>query len=298
MNIWTRLHQLNKVASENSSGRNLWHRAGQDFYGNLTLAKFRHEYKFLCNEADMTILQARLKGMLKLDSHVGEKGCYEIRSIYFDDIYDTCYHKNAAGTDPRAKYRIRCYDASDKRIVLEKKIKMRGKTHKKSYPLTREMYDVIMAGNYADLFREVTQDEAFEKQNIPDMSADGGACVVVHMQSRKTNQMNVLQEFLLLGMTRGMKPKVMVVYERIPFVEKAGNVRVTLDRNIASSTDYGNFFQKNLAKQPVLQKGRHLLEVKYDEFLPAYIKENLESGRLRQTTFSKYYICRNERMRR
>jgi len=278
MSIWTRLHQLNNVQSKFScvsSG------------GKFESAKFRHEYKFLCSEADMTILQARLNGMLKLDSHVGDKGCYEIRSIYFDDIYDTCYHKNAAGTDPRAKYRIRCYDASDKRIVLEKKIKMRGKTHKKSYLLTREMYDAIMAGNYVDLFCEVTQDETVAKQKSG-----------VESQSRESNQMNVLQEFLMLGMTRGMKPKIMVVYERIPFVEKAGNVRVTLDRNIAASTDYRNFFHTKLVKQPVLPKGKHLLEVKYDEFLPAYIKENLESGRLRQTTFSKYYICRNERMRR
>ena len=33
-------------------------------------------------------------------------------------------------------------------------------------------------------------------------------------------------------------------------------------------------------------------EVKFDEFLPSYIRENLEIGHLRQTSFSKYYLCR------
>jgi hypothetical protein len=75
-------------------------------------------------------------------------------------------------------------------------------------------------------------------------------------------------------------------------------VRITFDKNIASSVDYDGFWDKNAVRLPVLPKGIHLLEVKYDEFLPMYIKENLESGHLRQTTFSKYYICRHERIRR
>ena len=44
--------------------------------------------------------------------------------------------------------------------------------------------------------------------------------------------------------------------------------------------------------EPVLAAGQQLMEVKFDEYLPAFIKENLETGKLQQTSFSKYYLCR------
>lgn len=234
-------------------------------------AKYRHEYKFMCSEAEWAVLKARISMFMEQDSHVGEKGFYEIRSIYFDDIYDTCYHKNEAGVDPRAKYRIRCYDASDGLLRLEKKIKQSGKTHKSSCKLTKEQFWQLCAGRYPEL---------------------------LHTLAKEADQNRLLMEFLALGLARNMQPKVVVSYERYPYVAKTGNVRVTFDKNIASSVAFGQFFDKNPARMPVLGAGQHLLEVKYDEFLPAYIREALENGRLRQTTFSKYYICRHERIRR
>ena len=43
---------------------------------------------------------------------------------------------------------------------------------------------------------------------------------------------------------------------------------------------------------PVLPAGMHVLEVKYDEFLPDVIARQLEIGKLRKTAFSKYYLGR------
>jgi hypothetical protein len=36
----------------------------------------------------------------------------------------------------------------------------------------------------------------------------------------------------------------------------------------------------------------HLMEVKFDEFLPDYIYRALMLDNLQQTAFSKYYLCR------
>lgn len=232
---------------------------------NTSAKKYRHEYKFLCNEAEWTVIQSRIGGLMKPDVNVGEQGFYEIRSIYFDDMYDTCFHANEAGVDPRAKYRIRSYNGSDKNIKLEKKIKQNGKTRKIATLLDRRRFDYIMQGEYSELIHE---------------------CMT------ESDDNFLLKEFLTLGLTRRMKPKVVVSYERYPYVEAKGNVRVTFDKNIASGMDFDGFWDENPARVPVLPKGQHLLEVKYDEFLPAYLKESLEIGVLRQTTFSKYYICR------
>ncbi|MBQ8197999.1 MAG: polyphosphate polymerase domain-containing protein [Lachnospiraceae bacterium] len=230
------------------------------------MKKSRHEYKFQINEKDIVLLQARIGGVMKKDSHVGNNGCYHIRSVYFDDFADTCYYQNEAGTDPRAKYRIRIYNASDEKIKLEKKVKQNGRTRKYSAPLTREQADLLVAGKGLPMDKE-----AFDA--YPEL----------------------LKRFLVLWQTRHMRPKVIVSYDRIPYVDPRGNVRVTFDRNISASLDFEHFFEKNLRKEPILPVGMQLMEVKYDEFLPAHIKERLDIGHLRQTTFSKYYLGRKRK---
>ena len=102
----------------------------------------------------------------------------------------------------------------------------------------------------------------------------------------------LLAQFLLLMRTRRMQPKVIVAYDRIPYVDRRGNVRITFDRNIAASVDFSHFFEEEMQKIPLLPPGEHLLEVKYDEYLPAVLKQQLDLGKLRQETFSKYYLCR------
>ena len=69
-------------------------------------------------------------------------------------------------------------------------------------------------------------------------------------------------------------------------------LRITLDMNISSSNRTECFLDPVIARRPVMEAGSHILEVKYDEFLPDYIKISLELGTLRQTSFSKFYLCR------
>lgn len=225
--------------------------------------KYRHEYKFLIDERDKTKLYYRLKNLIPLDANVGGDGCYWIRSVYFDDYRDSCFYQNEDGINERAKYRIRIYNASDKRITLERKSKKNGMTCKESARLTREQCDMLLCGIPLPMGTP-------EAEHYPE----------------------VLKQFLVLMMTKGMRAKTIVEYERIPFVYSAGNVRITFDRNISASTDIGHFFEKENQRYPVLSKGQQLMEVKFDEYLPAFIKDNLEIGRLQQTSFSKYYLGR------
>ena len=89
-----------------------------------------------------------------------------------------------------------------------------------------------------------------------------------------------------------MLPKCIVEYERTAFVDKRGNVRITFDRNISGSDRIEDFLDKTIYRTPVLPEGQHILEIKYDEFLPQYLAELLEIGTLQQTSFSKYYYVR------
>ena len=225
--------------------------------------EYRHEYKFLIDERDKAELYYRLKNLIPLDSNVGEEGHYWIRSVYFDDCRDSCFYQNEDGINERAKYRIRIYNVSDGRIRLERKSKKNGMTCKESAALTRQQCEQLIQGRPLPL-------NTPEAQQYPE----------------------VLRQFLVLMMSRGLRAKTIIEYERIPFVYPAGNVRITIDRNITSSLETERFFEKDNFRYPVLARGQQLLEVKFDEYLPTFIRDHLEIGKLQQTSFSKYYLGR------
>ena len=221
--------------------------------------KFRHEFKYLCTDAQLTILKSRLKGIMPKDSHVGPDGAYHIKSLYFDDRNDRCFWENEDGVAPREKYRIRIYENSSAKISLECKRKENDKIHKTSCELTMEQFEYL----------------AYGKGNIPFETLPPLA-----------------QKLQILRMTTGMEPKVIVAYERTPYVYKNGNVRITFDRNITSSTQVDQFFSEEVKKRPILPAGMQLLEVKYDEYLPDHIYHALILDNMQRTNFSKYYLCR------
>lgn len=220
---------------------------------------YRNELKYLVTASQIAEIKGRISNLVRLDPHVGERGVYSIRSLYFDDYYDSCMVENEIGTDPREKFRIRIYDHNPERITLEIKKKQCAMTQKLSCPLSREQCESLMRGEPLPVSGEYPP---------------------------------VLQKLLLLMRTRGLRPRVIVEYDRTPYVERLGNVRVTLDQNIASSGELGRFLEEAIAKRPILPAGHHILEVKYDEFLPDHIRSGMQIKNLRQTAFSKYYLCR------
>jgi len=229
------------------------------FDSSLRENQYRHEFKYICSYGELKMLQIRLSGLMFMDSHAGKEGVYNIRSLYFDDYYDRCMKENEAGTDPREKFRIRIYNHSSSRIALELKKKVRGKTQKLSCPLTKEQCGLLMEGEQ------------------PELSKDAPP---------------ILQKLCLMMATSLMRPKVIVEYERVPFIYPQGNVRITLDENIRASGRVDLFLEDRIPLRPVMPAGQHILEVKYDEYLPDFIYRTVQLENLRQTAFSKYYLCR------
>ena len=220
---------------------------------------YRNEIKYLVSETQLVLLENRIRNLIQPDRHAGADGTYQIRSLYFDDFENTYYRENEMGTDPREKFRIRIYNGDPGRISLELKKKQHSMTQKLSCLLTEEQCRELMAG------RPLPADPSYPP---------------------------VLQKMNLLMKTRLLKPKVIVEYDRTPFVEKLGNTRVTFDRNIRSSNAVASFLEKRVPARPIMPAGKQILEVKYDEFLPDYLYRNLQLSNLRQTAFSKYYLCR------
>ena len=113
--------------------------------------KFRHELKYLCSMAELKMLETRLQDVMKPDPHTGSDGCYLIRSVYFDDLYDRCLNENESGVSPREKWRVRIYNCSDRRISLECKRKEYGMIQKKSCLITREETEQMINMGFAPI---------------------------------------------------------------------------------------------------------------------------------------------------
>jgi len=224
-----------------------------------TEAKYRHEYKYVCDAMQNAVLKTRARAILKRDEHVGFDGFYRIRSLYFDDLEDRCYYENEGGIGERDKYRIRIYNNSPDRISLECKRKENDKVHKTSCLLTPMQYEALVSGRPVDAAKP-----------LPELA----------------------QRLSVLEQCRGMAPKIIVSYDRTPYVYRYGNVRVTFDCNIASSPQTGNFFGECAARRQILPTGQQLLEVKYDEYLPDPIYHALSLANMQRIKFSKYYLCR------
>lgn len=221
--------------------------------------KYRHEYKYRLDAASAAVLEARVSLLLRPDFHAGTDGNYIIKSLYFDDFADSCYWEKENGVNERSKFRIRYYNNDTKYIRLEKKSKENGMTCKESCLITEEMCREFMSGSVPAV-----------REDMPDK----------------------LKELLTEMRLRGLIPKVIVIYERKPYICGIGNVRVTFDRKLAASNDIVHFLEETQVLRPVMQKGESLLEVKWDELLPDYIREHLSLESLQWTSFSKYSLCR------
>ncbi len=221
--------------------------------------KYRHEQKYICNQKDKALLQSRLRHLMRLDPNTRGGESYHIKSIYFDDCFNSCMYENEGGLDDRQKYRIRAYDNNPEMIKMEIKHKKSGMTNKESCRISRNIMERLVYHNEYPFFQDAPP---------------------------------VYNMFCLQHKLRLLKPVCIIGYQRTAYVLKEGNVRITFDESIYASSDILHFFDSS-HRVPVLPTGQFVLEVKYDEFLPVQIERALGIQTLAQTSFSKYYLGRN-----
>ena len=87
----------------------------------------------------------------------------------------------------------------------------------------------------------------------------------------------------------GMRGKTLVEYDRSAFVYEPGNVRITIDKNIRSGV-----YDTALFGKPILVPANteHVLEVKFDAYLPELVRLTLSPLDVCRFSLSKYAVCR------
>ncbi len=222
--------------------------------------KYRHELKFKISESASEVLKQKLSLIMATDDNAFfEDGSYLIKSLYFDDLNSKSYYEKMDGVLYRKKYRIRIYNDDDSFIRLEKKMKHNNMTAKEQMLISKDIYCKILNGNYDEIH-----------------NAEG-----------------LLLEFLNDAKTKGLIPSIIVGYHRIAFIYPISDVRITFDSNIESGLYNYDLFDSNMPTYRVDEKGKIVLEVKFNEVLPLHIANILNDIPSCREAVSKFAICRS-----
>lgn len=164
------------------------------------------------------------------------------------------------GINERTKYRIRFYNYDPSDIKLERKEKLGNLTKKTSQTITKQdarALEYALTGGCPDTPEGLTE------------------------------------ELRLACIGRGLRPRVLVDYDRTPFVCNCGNTRITLDENVRTRPYIAHLFASPRAMTPVLDPDQVILEVKFDDFLPGYLADAMEDIPKAPLAISKFALCMN-----
>ena len=221
---------------------------------------YRHELKFLLAPDEAEYLAHRLRLVMQHDPNVGPDGTYLIRSLYFDTPYERGVEEKVSGVEFRDKLRIRIYNCSDKFIKFERKHKNGSLIKKDSLRISRSQCDAILSGEYGFL---LNRKEPFA------------------------------HELYAALRTEFWKPKVLVDYTREPFVYPVEDVRITFDKNVHTGLRSIDLFNPHVPMIPATEYGDAcILEVKFNRYLPAYVRTLIQTDSSIHTAASKYLVCR------
>lgn len=222
---------------------------------NPQLKFSRIEYKYLISFGLAEELKEYLSLRTILDSaNLGGKP-YVIRSIYFDSPSLTAYKEKLNGDHERIKVRLRSYsDIEEKKVFLELKKKQGGRIYKERLPISYDNYLRLMNGEIEFLL---------ENDNI------------------------FLKKIWYLFHYYRLTPKVLNRYERVSFIDKVIDCKISFDSGLASSSP--EYFYKQHSFLESATNGV-IMEVKFGNLLPDYFIEMVKKYGIRQHSSCKYLL--------
>ncbi|MCB9248744.1 MAG: polyphosphate polymerase domain-containing protein [Ignavibacteriales bacterium] len=230
----------------------------------------RLEYKFLVNNYDLERLRKKLLPFVELDQFVKESNGneYTVRSIYFDSSNFDYYHEKIDGIKIRKKLRIRSYDtkADNNLVFLEIKNK----------------YDNFIGKNRAPILFH----------NLKNLLNTNEIETYALTNNGYSNSLQDGEKFMHHIYKSGMKPTILIVYEREAFFSKFDNsLRITFDKNIRF---YDNPNIDSLYRDSDLEiatPNHFVLELKFNNGYPKWLQDIVQEFGLIRRSVSKYTIC-------
>jgi len=217
----------------------------------------RNELKYYIGVNEYLNLSRILKKILISDPHNSIGRGYFIRSLYFDNLNDKSFEEKMSGVEKRKKYRLRLYDVNSKNVKFEVKNKINNNILKES--------------------AWISKDDAIEIQN---KNYD----ILLKYKNRLLNK--IYCEFK----KDAFSPIILVDYLREAYIYDLNNIRITFDRFLKSNSVNLDIFNDDIFTKSVIKDELIILEIKYNGFIPRWIKKILQLSRFERSAISKYCL--------
>ncbi|MDO4339772.1 MAG: polyphosphate polymerase domain-containing protein [Eubacteriales bacterium] len=222
--------------------------------------EYRTEAKYLLNFQEYYVLKNILSEVMTPDQNGSEKGGYTVKSIYFDSVENSSYMEKVDGILERKKIRIRSYGLQESDWVkLEIKNKWNAGIYKEVSGLSKADAEALLRYEAEPLLRY--ENKAAQK--------------VYRMMKEDI-----------------YRPVVAIDYEREAYTLPFYEIRITFDKNLRASVENLKCMDGSRTYFPVLDNTCIILEVKYNYYIPAYIKRILGTVTGVQLSVSKYCMAR------
>ena len=164
-------------------------------------------------------------------------------------------------TATRTAYRIRIYNMRDTNIKLECKTKVGSLISKRSLGIPRDLAEQIIA------------------------------CDPTGLEQTRYGLLSDLYREMTCNLLR---PVVIVDYVREAYLHPAEEVRITFDKQLRSGMNSIDLFNPAVATVPPFDNNDIILEVKYNQVMPPYIRDllNYYCPNAMSSAISKYTWCR------
>ncbi len=230
----------------------------------------RLEYKFLVNNEQLNLIRKKISPFVKLDPYVKDTNDneYTVRSIYFDSSNFDFYHEKIDGIKIRKKLRIRGYNnpSENDLVFLEIKNKYDNFIGKNRAPILLHDLGKLLKTKSVETY-------ALTNNGFANSIQDG-------------------EKFFHHIIRNGLKPTILIVYEREAFFSKFdSSLRITFDKNLRY---FENPRINNLYSDKDLEyatPNHFVLEIKFNNGYPKWVQDIIQEFELARRSVSKYTIC-------
>lgn len=225
----------------------------------------RQEYKYFVPVSRLEYLRERFLRYMEHDPfcRAAERHAYSVRSIYLDTAAYRFYFEKIHGLKVRKKIRVRCYGetGTDASAFMEIKHKLNLFSYKDRAEIP---YDYVS---------DVVDDAAI------------GPSLAASLNGHRP----ALEKFINHVVRLNLMPSVLVTYEREALVGvHEPDVRVTFDLNVRSlpQPDWRDMFREAHLRR--VTDPWFILEIKFRNPLPFWMRQILRDYGLRRQAISKY----------
>jgi len=218
----------------------------------------RKELKYFISYAQYISIANTLRKILNPDRHNKNGKGYFVRSLYFDTLDNKSFEEKMAGIENKIKYRLRVYDINTAWVKFEIKSKFNDSSVKEAALIRRKDAIEIQNQNYEVLYN-----------NDP-----------------------ILKKAYRDFKKQHYRPVVVVEYEREAYTYDFNDIRIVFDKDLRATASNLDIFDKKSFLTSKIKKGLVVMEIKYNNFIPRFIKKILQIPSFERSAISKYCIGR------